>query len=1369
MKKFLTFTQNTCLSALLISICTTIFVVYSFDIAYSRPANVPIIIDDDEPTLPKLALCTDTPEIVEGQVAVFDVGYHETSSNRIETDFPVFVKVTQIGEFFHGAPPSEVIIPKFLSGWSFEVETNDDKIDELDGRISASIVPNEGYEIVTSTSCNSIAHVTVKDNDHTEGTSPTPEISIYNFGPEKTFQGGVVNLKINSTGGIPTELPISILVSSSNNHMMDKPRTISVVLPAWTTEFAFNYQTVYTKTNDESPSDDSATLTFEIQPSDRYQIAESPHNFADIYVIHHDFTPNVSITAQEDSIYEGEQAVFRLGMYDNNQNLIAISDELIVNLGITVNGLFTQDSLPNEVKFASGKSHIEFPINTIDDRIYEANGKISINIKPGNGYSSTTILPTFAEIQILDNDTPIGGASILSNQIILTEGDTAYFDIIVPYASDKDRKIYYDVRTELFTLPKGSAKKSQTFNQFVLLPANETKTTLSYQTVDDEEDNEIGLLTVHLRPDKSTQPTYEIAKSRTWASVEYVDNDGIVPTVRLETSHSEVQDGGIVRFDLIANPPPDADNPLVINTLEITDFETGNPYPSYLIPNLIEFDQEGVGAGLVMLDPYFENLTNKKVVITLKDDLLNNYKAATAPDNTLVIDVKPNNVFSLAIENYKDEFVEGDTISLIVSVDKAYEDSFEVPVLISNPMNFSLWRAPKSVNFPIGVDKQTIHLKINHDNILQADGYISISLEGDMHRRYILDASTNLKIKIANSSSSDAIMEGARVSVAAQVAKSTLIQNGEFLQTSPMFSSELTHSELHLPIITIDSVVAMINEGESAEFRILQSKSVDHSVKIKLDTTESRNFLTDQLINSIEISPNQVEKFLVIQTLDDDLANKDGVLTVTILPDKSYTLGENYYAMVKISDKSDRDSFREELVATQDIINPVVLSSMESELLNATRESPIIQRKTNERFNYQILGQSSVKEILNAGKQLKDFNLPIWKGLLYGSSLGFDFYPVGETEKSLLFWGQGIHSNLSNFGIDRTNSWYGEVLTGLFGIDSILSPSISTGVSMSQTSVNAFLDWTAHEKQTQFTSNWIGFHPFLSWYSPLSGNNLHIISGYRWGQTRINQESDEAESTNSVAISTSLDGKLQIYSKNFAQNEVASELNVIGDGMFLYQSNDNYNTFTSHNQFINSRIALESTNWFNLENGVIIQPYLQFGLDLNMDHSKFYGAWDLTSGVDYIASPNLSVHTKSHVLISDLNQIRDYMFAGSLNFDKNLDNHGFRLKVSARNLLTFEENLMPLQFNNSANISDVRKKNWNFNSEIGYGFKLNDQLGIFDSYSNYSTTNQRDHTLRMGGRVSIHSNVNLDASVIRNFNLDLRDSSEIRFNGKINW
>ena len=1025
--------------------------------------------------------------------------------------------------------------------------------------------------------------------------------------------------------------------------------------------------------------------------------------------------------------------------------------------------------MPKTINFEGGKSHIELSIPTFDDRIYESKGQISVSINPGERYSITNTLPTIAEVTILDNDTPIGGASILSKQDILTEGDIAYFEVSVPTASDQDRVIYYDVRTELFALPKGSNRKSQTFNQSVRLPAHQTKTTLSYQTIDDEEDNEIGLLTVYLRPDKNTPSSYHVANSRTWAAVEYADNDGVIPTIGLETFYDYVEDGAFLPFKLVASTPPNANNPITIDTLEIIDVETGNPYPGYLIPEVITIDQNGIGEGWVMLDPFFENVANKKIAVILKDDLLHNYKVASEPDNSLVLDVKPNNVFSMAIKDNRTEFIKGDTIELIVSLKRAYEDSVTVPIQMSNPMNFSMWRVPKTVTFPIGVDQQTIHLKINQDKVAHADGYITISLVGEKFRRYLLDESTSQTIKIINSSDTEIITNEPRISVSAQVVKSAL-ENLQYPTLShTTFATAPGNSEQDLPIISVKAVIASINEGDSAEFFIMQSNTSHQPVEVKLNITETGRFLSNQLINSVMLNPFQDRESLVLHTLNNDLAESDGVITINVLPDESYQLGENYYAFINVSDKSDRDSVYEELSTTHDIINPLVLRSMESDLINATRKGSKLQNKTNERFNFQILGQSSLKEIIKAGKQLEIYHGPLWKALFQQNSFNFDFYPLGDPNKSLQVWGQGISSNLNYFSVNHSKSMNGEVQTGLLGIDTVLAAGTHTGISISQTNANAFLDWPDQNKQSHYSGNWIGFHPFLKWHSPLNGNNFQIISSYRLGQTKIDQHDIPTTETNSQIISSNLNGKWQVFSGNSTNENVSSEFNIVGEGLLSYQSNDDNKTFLVQNQLVNSRIALESKNWFRVNDKTIIQPFLQFGLDLNVENSKFISAWDLTGGADYIATPHLNISTKSRALFTESNQLSDFLFAGSLNFDRNLNNKGLKLKASAKNIHTFEDNLMMIQKRNQNSFSNDLSQEWNFNTEIGYGMQFSDQSGTFDTFSRYSRANQNDHTLAFGTRIAFNSNLQLDAFVTRNMTQSTNDHIEFRLNGNISW
>ena len=117
---------------------------------------------------------------------------------------------------------------------------------------------------------------------------------------------------------------------------------------------------------------------------------------------------------------------------------------------------------------------------------------------------------------------------------------------------------------------------------------------------------------------------------------------------------------------------------------------------------------------------------------------------------------------------------------------------------------------------------------------------------------------------------------------------------------------------------------------------------------------------------------------------------------------------------------------------------------------------------------------------------------------------------------------------------------------------------------------------------------------------------------------------------------------------------------------------------------------------------------MQFGLDLNVENSKFISAWDLTGGADYIATPHLNISTKSRALFTESNQLSDFLFAGSLNFDRNLNNKGLKLKASAKNIHTFEDNLMMIQKRNQNSFSNDLSQEWNFNTEIGYGMQFSD-------------------------------------------------------------
>ena len=79
----------------------------------SCQAEAKIIVKDNDfnKYQPKLLLCTDATSIVEGQIARFDVAYHEPLLYKNEDDFTVYLNVTQVGDFLNVTLPQSMVIP----------------------------------------------------------------------------------------------------------------------------------------------------------------------------------------------------------------------------------------------------------------------------------------------------------------------------------------------------------------------------------------------------------------------------------------------------------------------------------------------------------------------------------------------------------------------------------------------------------------------------------------------------------------------------------------------------------------------------------------------------------------------------------------------------------------------------------------------------------------------------------------------------------------------------------------------------------------------------------------------------------------------------------------------------------------------------------------------------------------------------------------------------------------------------------------------------------------------------------------------------------------------------------------------------------
>ena len=1346
-----------------------------YEIVTSTPCQdeAHVVVQDND-YRPKLIVCAVSTSIVEGQVARFDIAYYEQVPKWYEKELTVYIDVAQVGDFIMGTPARSIVIPASRSGWTFEIETEDDLISETNGHVAAKIIPNSQYEIITSSPCESVARTLVLDNDSSIFPPPVPEISIHRIDRVSITRGEIAYLELVSTGVLTEDLVISIAVTSSSGLENDESSSLSLVLPAGLATLNFEYQTIYSGVSSNSQSARAAIFNFTIQPGDGYTIAASPNNSTSINVVSRRITPILGIEALSKSITEGEQATFTVSMYESNLRQFAISTNLFIDLNTRVTGQFFQETFPTQLILNRGNTKVDVSINTVDDEKYEENGSISVSIVTASGYKTSRSISATAESQILDNDNSNEGVIVLANQARVHEGEIVMFQVVAPTVYKFDRLIFYDVVTELYnySLP------IRTFvdeGLTVSIPANQLTTTIEVHVEKEYEDFQYGAISVVIKPDEERPDSYNIASSRNRAKVELFHNAEYSPIVQISTfGRKEVKEGSFFILRVRAVPAPLPGQTLIVNTFEVTERNSGKIYYDYddLYHVVIrEFGYIDVGVGI---NYDLESDEDGELFIKLKDNPLNHYRAH-ATNSTANLRIVQNNKVTFKTENNKTEAFAGESINFIVNIERHDQLDLKIPIVVSDPFNFIQWRIAKTVQIPYPLDRGEFSINLKKEIFSQAGSHFTIKLGHSREGYYILDRLFSLKINVMGNVASRAEISAnqnqPRISVSAEVAKVTLEDSSFSALAAPRIAENRNYIEQQLPLVSISSIVSTINEGDIAEFQISRANSIRDPLLVNIELTEIGNFLMDNTINSILLNSNQVERKLEFNTVDDDLAEDDGMLTVKILPNASYELAGNHTAVVKISDQTDRDSLRQVFTSAHETINPLVLSAMETNLLTAIDGSAELSSKNNGRYDFQIFGQNSIEDILLTSGQVANNDQQFWDSLLYQSSFRLNILPIEDSNQSITLWGHGFSTSLDHQVDNQLRKSFGEVNTGLIGIDTNISPSLVAGFSVSQANADAFVDQIDWSNQIQYNSNWTGFHPYILWKSPSEVHKIRISSGYRFGQTSLHNKNIGSESIDSSVMSASIAGKVQLNTANSLNNSISSELNVLGESRLVNQNVDEKESFLLGKQLLKSRIAVVSKHRVSLINNSKLHPYFQLGVNFNKEHNERDFSWDIAGGSEYSLSQDLVLAANGALQFSKAGQIQDRYFAGNLKYDKNLDGLGTKLEISAKNKNYFEENILSL--NNSLTdfqtTPELQEDKLVIDSEIGYGFKLKNLKNKIDIFGRYSNFSFDEHEFSLGSRFAIDSNFGLNATVVRSFSTVSNDGTKLQLNGKFNW
>ena len=96
------------------------------------------------------------------------------------------------------------------------------------------------------------------------------------------------------------------------------------------------------------------------------------------------------------------------------------------------------------------------------------------------------------------------------------------------------------------------------------------------------------------------------------------------------------------------------------------------------------------------------------------------------------------------------------------------------------------------------------------------------------------------------------------------------------------------------PSVRISRPYSELTEGSDAVFRVVVSRQEETDLVIQLSYSEQGNYLADPVPTTITIAANQRSAALTLATIDDDLVEADGAITLTIGPDSSYGIEPNH-------------------------------------------------------------------------------------------------------------------------------------------------------------------------------------------------------------------------------------------------------------------------------------------------------------------------------------------------------------------------------------------------------------------------------------------------------------------------------------------
>ena len=578
------------------------------------------------------------------------------------------------------------------------------------------------------------------------------------------------------------------------------------------------------------------------------------------------------------------------------------------------------------------------------------------------------------------------------------------------------------------------------------------------------------------------------------------------------------------------------------------------------------------------------------------------------------------------------------------------------------------------------------------------------------------------------------------------------------------------------PKFFVNAITNIVDEGSTAQFEISSNQILDSNLTINYTLSLEGDFYGNlgQEVKQTTIPKYQNITLLEIPTIDDNLAEQDGAITISLIDADTYTLSNQDQARIVISDLIDREQRIEELThVTKNVLSNLTgaISAQTFNIISDRVEQTFSNSAHSSTFTFD--GNQDLTNIIASSGEALNENSKTLQDALGNSSFAISIYPENKGTSSTTIWGIGDNLALTSGHNLSSRIWDGDVFTGHIGIDTLNGQGILTGISTSLTE-SEFEHSGLTEDSLLFKTRSTALNPYLGWSSTDESTKLQTFTGFGVGEIDIDQPNYELQTVSSTYFTLGVSGNTRIYYSENIFNGGVSELTISGQSWLARQHLlgleslvDSLQSDASHYQ-----IEVSGAHTQHLTNSSTLVPAFTIGLSGDRKNQQSIFGFEFGNSLNYISPLGFSISGMSNLFLNENVKLTNWDILGNLTYDHGNDQLGPLLEISssygqmqnANSRLFWNNDIL-----NSVTETGQYIEGINVKAKLSFGMSYLDGTSILTPFGGILYTDISNNKFQFGSQFQLGSNLKFELTGTQETNQKSSTNHMLQLDGIISW